>query len=93
MDYTGLPFSFANWVSTKPLPKKFIEEFNAALKAGIAAIPDLLYIIPPPTNGFDLKHYYLENISYEFDTAKKQALRRFLKEMEVAIQPSVEMSL
>lgn len=93
MEYTGLPFSFANWVSTKPLSKSFIESFNAALKSGIDAIPDLLYIIPPPANGFDLKQYYLENISYDFDASKKKALRRFLKEMEVVIQPSVEMSL
>ena len=93
MDYSGLPFSFANWVSNKPLPEDFISEFNAALKSGIDFIPDLLYIIPPPTNGFDLEKYFLENISYDFNLEKKKALHRFLKEMEVVIQPSVEMSL
>jgi len=93
LDYTGLPFSFANWVSNKPLPEDFILEFNAALKSGIDFIPDLLYIIPPPSNGFNLERYFTENISYDFNFEKKKALHRFLEEMEVEIQPSVEMSL
>lgn len=93
MSYTGLPFSFANWVSNKPLPQDFIDEFNTALKTGIDHIPELLYILPAPTNGFDLKRYFMENISYDFNFEKKKALHRFLKEMEVAIQPTLEASL
>ena len=92
MDYTGLPFSFANWVSNKPLPDDFIKEFNDALKTGIDHIPELLYILPSPPD-FDLNHYFSENISYEFTFEKKKALHRFLREMEVVIQPTVEASL
>lgn len=92
-DYTGLPFSFANWVSNRPLPENFIAEFNNALQLGIDSIPDLMYILPQPPNGYDLQRYFMENISYDFTFEKKKALHRFLKEMEVVIQPTVEASL
>ena len=78
MAHTGLPFVFAAWVSNKPLPSDFIQEFNAALQKGLEEIPQLTYLIPPPHPGYDLKAYFTNFISYELDTRKKEALSLFL---------------
>ena len=93
LNYTGLPFTFAAWVSNKPLETSFVNAFNDALQVGINAISELLFILPTPANGFDLQRYFVENISYQFDTQKKKALYRFLQEMKVTIQPTLSESL
>ncbi len=80
LEMTGLPFVFAAWVSTKPLEESFLKEFNAALKMGIDEIPQLMYILPRPSdNDFDLELYFTKYISYEFDAEKQKALDLFLK--------------
>lgn len=79
MEFTGLPFVFAAWVSRHPLPHRFVDHFNQALKMGIDAVPELTYILPQPSSGFDLKEYFTRYISYELDTPKKQALKLFLQ--------------
>lgn len=78
MALTGLPFVFAAWVSNQPLPDDFIAEFNEALQLGIAAIPELIYLIPRPHPQFDLQEYYTQNISYQLDDDKRKALQLFL---------------
>ena len=78
MDFTGLPFVFAAWVSTAPLEEAFLKQFNEALQLGLDLIPDLMYLLPSPHPGFDLQRYYRENISYNFDLQKRQALDIFL---------------
>lgn len=80
MTHTGLPFVFAAWVSNHQLPPEFIEKFNQALKNGVAAIPELMLLLPPKEN-FDLKTYFTEHISYELDAEKKKALSLFLEKM------------
>lgn len=75
--WTGLPFVFAAWVSARPLNPDFIHRFNAALKSGIAHIPELTKIIPA-IPGFDMQAYFQKNISYELDEMKWQGLQRFL---------------
>ncbi|NRB52251.1 MAG: menaquinone biosynthesis protein [Saprospiraceae bacterium] len=82
MDFTGLPFVFAAWVSRRPLPKDFVDRFNQALRMGIDAIPELTYILPQPGSGFDLKEYFTQYISYELDTSKKEALKLFLQHLK-----------
>lgn len=83
-DYTeGLPFVFAAWVANKPLSKGFIERFNEALQRGLDLIPQLIYILPQQEAGFSLEEYYTRYISYNLDAAKKQALTRFLSEIEL----------
>lgn len=82
MDYTGLPFVFAAWVSRRTLPEAFLAGFNRALRMGIDAIPELTYILPEPGSGFDLKEYFTRYISYELDTSKKEALKLFLKHLK-----------
>ena len=92
MAYSGLPFVFAAWVSNKPMDERFIKKFNAALKLGVEDIPNLMYILPTPVQGFDLKKYFTENISYELDAAKRKGLDLFLqlmKETKTSNQSSV----
>jgi chorismate dehydratase len=75
---TGLPFVFAAWVSTKPLPPDFEAAFNAAMVSGIAAIPKLKLLLPSPHPDFDLETYFTKYISYDLDQPKRKALDRFL---------------
>ncbi|MBK8922909.1 MAG: menaquinone biosynthesis protein [Saprospirales bacterium] len=78
LKWTGLPFVFAAWVSTRPLNAGFIADFNAALYSGIAHIPELIQIIPAIPE-FDIEAYFRQNISYALDDAKWLGLQRFLR--------------
>ncbi len=84
-NYTGLPFVFAAWISNRPLPTEFIQRFNAALAEGLRHIPQLMLLLPPPRPDFDLEDYFTNAISYELDQLKRQALSRFLREMNVPL--------
>lgn len=92
-DWKKLPFVFAAWVSTRPLKPAFIHAFNTALKKGIQAIPQLMYLLPSPHPDFDLEEYFTKFISYELDKPKRQALSIFLEEISDVFQPSLEESL
>jgi chorismate dehydratase len=76
IDFTGLPFVFAAWVSNKTLPSDFIAAFNAANKKGLENIDNVVAGIP--YNVFDLHKYYTEHISYELSAAKRKGLDQFL---------------
>ncbi len=76
--HTGLPFVFAAWVSNKPLPNDFVHDLNEALAAGLAHIPELLYLIPSPDPRFDLGEYFQHYIDYDLNAGKRQALQRFI---------------
>ncbi len=80
--FSGLPFVFAAWVANKPMEKGFIDKFNKALRLGVENIPNLMYILPSPVEGFDLQKYFTENISYELDALKRKGLDLFLKLMK-----------
>ncbi len=74
---TGLPFVFAAWVSKRPLPDAFINEFDAANAYGLNHIEE---IVAEHHNGiYDLKKYYSQNLSYELDEEKRRGLTRFLE--------------
>ncbi|MCK6693145.1 MAG: menaquinone biosynthesis protein [Thermoanaerobaculia bacterium] len=77
INWTGLPFVFAAWVSARPLDPEFIRRFNAALQFGISKIPELTKIIPA-IPGFDMEAYFRKNISYDLDSAKLNGMQRFL---------------
>lgn len=77
LNWTGLPFVFAAWISTKPLHPDLVDRFNAALQMGIEHIPDLTKILPTMP-GFDVEDYFRHNISYNLDQPKWLALHRFL---------------
>jgi chorismate dehydratase len=76
---TQLPFVFACWVANKKLPDSFINKLNQALKYGIdnrsLLISELTQEKAYPTN---IKKYLTENIKYDYDTPKKEALKLFL---------------
>jgi chorismate dehydratase len=87
--WTGLPFVFAAWVANKKLDNEFIKQFNQALHIGLEHIQELIYILPTQYFHFDLKEYFTKNISYELTDAKKEGLKRFLKELE-ELKPELE---
>lgn len=78
---TGLPFVFAAWVSRKPLPEGFVQQFNAALQSGLDSIPQLISLMPSPTKDLDLKNYFEHQIQYILDAEKKKALALFLQKV------------
>ena len=80
--YTDLPFVFAAWVSNKEIEQDFLDDFNAALQIGWSNRSQLLeqyknYNSPY----FSVKEYWSNNIQYELDSDKKQALELFLKKI------------
>ncbi|MFN0216562.1 MAG: menaquinone biosynthetic enzyme MqnA/MqnD family protein [Saprospiraceae bacterium] len=75
--WTGLPFVFAAWLSTRPLHPEFSLRFNNALRLGLDHLPELVKIIPTIPD-FDTEQYFRENISYNLDEAKWLGLNRFL---------------
>ncbi|HLP95886.1 MAG TPA: menaquinone biosynthesis protein [Saprospiraceae bacterium] len=77
VDWTGLPFVFAAWISTKPVSAELTARFNHALRFGLDHLPELLKIIPNNPS-FDIEKYFRENISYELNDAKWQGLNKFL---------------
>lgn len=93
-EYTnGLPFVFAAWVSNKPLPASFIQEFNEALEYGLDHIPKLMYLLPTPEQDFSLEEYFTQYIQYELDNNKREALRQFLHYLKADYPLSLQESL
>jgi len=81
--FSGLPFVFACWTANKILDNDLITEFNNALKLGVENI-DLVVEKFGQTgviNGEALRSYLVENIDYDFNDDKKEALKLFLKLM------------
>ena len=77
--YTGLPFVFAAWVANKPIPLDFMEAFDAANVYGLSHLDDVIALIPPSEQVYDLHKYYTENISYSMTDEKKKGLESFLR--------------
>lgn len=74
--FTSLPMVFAAWVSNKPLPAEFIQQFNHANSIGINNIPAV--VAENPYGEYDLTTYYTQNISYPLTPSKRQGLQKFL---------------
>jgi chorismate dehydratase len=81
MNLKNLPFVFAAWVTNGDLPQGFLEEFNEALAIGLDSIPQLVSLMPDEYASFDLTNYFTENIHYEWDAPKREALQLFLQEL------------
>jgi len=82
--FTGLPFVFACWVANKPLPELFIKQFSNAIKNGFSEKENAISEWNEKENSsIDLKSYLNNDISYEFDEAKKRALETFLAFIQV----------
>jgi len=76
---TGLPFVFAVWVSTRPLPQSFVDAFDAANAIGLSRIDDI--VEQEDFRLFDLRKYYRLHLSYQLDDRKRKAIERFLEVM------------
>lgn len=76
--YTGLPFVFAAWVSNKPIDTAFIAEFEKALDAGVAHIPQAVQINIPTEKQALILNYLTHRISYDLDKEKQQSMQHFL---------------
>ena len=78
--FTGLPFVFACWVANKPLSNYFADQFSEALKVGLENKEKAILLWQQKdNNSIDLKSYLNSDISYDFDDAKKLALKKFLE--------------
>jgi chorismate dehydratase len=73
---TGLPFVFAAWVSTRPLPEDFVREFDAANAVGMHHLDEI--VAANPYDAYDLKKYFSLHLSYRLDERKREGMRRFL---------------
>ena len=76
--FTGLPFCFAAWIANKPIPQKFVDEFNKALKFGLDHRAELFKELPKMAN-FDVEDYLMHKIDFELTDDKKKALYLFLE--------------
>ncbi|MGQ0828607.1 MAG: menaquinone biosynthetic enzyme MqnA/MqnD family protein [Bacteroidota bacterium] len=77
--FTQLPFVFACWVANKKIPDVFIDQFNKALQKGLDDRPLLIKELKLNAEHLiDIELYLNNNISYNYDSSKKQALKRFL---------------
>jgi chorismate dehydratase len=81
--HTGLPFVFAAWIANKKLPAAFVSAFNEANAIGLQHIEEV--IAENPYQGFDLRKYYSECISYTLTEEKKKGLALFLKKLAYTI--------
>ena len=75
-EFTGLPFVFACWVSTRDLDSGFLQAFDEANAAGLADLDHAIRGISIPE--YDMNRYFRENISYRLDDAKREGMRLFL---------------
>jgi chorismate dehydratase len=80
IEYTGLPFVFAAWISLKKLPTGFENDFQSALAWGVEhreesyKIADKLHISEQ-----ELISYLKNDISYPLDANKLKGMELFLK--------------
>ncbi|MGD0583891.1 MAG: menaquinone biosynthesis protein [Bacteroidales bacterium] len=78
--FTGLPFVFAVWAANRKMRKGFIDEFNEALKLGV----DNIHKVAVSFSGIsvikedELETYLRNNIDYNFDEKKVNAMNLFL---------------
>lgn len=79
--FTGLPFVFAAWVSTKKLPLEFLQSFDNTLQYGLDNLKTAIdetektLIISPEK----ASQYLKERISYRLDSEKIKGLHLFLE--------------
>jgi len=78
-DLTGLPFVFAAWAYTSPLPVEFIRQFEAALDWGVQHSKDSVVLAQNlMISENELIHYLQHDISFHLDEAKRKGIDLFL---------------
>jgi chorismate dehydratase len=78
MDHTGLPFVFACWAGKMPIDPEFIKHFNQALEYGVEHRDEVIAAEKDNYNGFDVKDYLKNNITYVLDSSKRKGMELFL---------------
>lgn len=78
--FTSLPFVFAAWISNRPLPVDFIQQFNDANQIGLNNLP--VVVAENSSPDYDLTTYYTQNISYRLTPAKRQGMQKFLSYLQ-----------
>lgn len=74
--FTGLPFVFATWIATQPLPESFILDFNQANGLGMQHLNEIIeknYI-----DYYDLHQYYTKDIQYHIGALEQEGMNKFL---------------
>jgi chorismate dehydratase len=80
---TSLPFVFAAWVTTRPLPESQQSELNRALEYGVQHIRETLEFFKDRLpEGEDCQSYLEKNISFSFDQPKREGLDLFLSYLQ-----------
>lgn len=82
INYTGLPMVFAVWTSNKKINSIFIDEFNQALNYGLNHIQEALKSNLNGSHNKLYEDYLNKNISYQFDSKKKEGLTLFLSKLK-----------
>ena len=78
--FTGLPLVTAVWISLKPLPRSFTEQFDNALRMGVNNIDAaLMEISSQDFPKAKVRRHLSQGISYMFDHEKKVSMLLFLK--------------
>ena len=74
--WQGLPFVFAAWIATRPLPEAFVAAFDAAQAEGLQNLETVIGENPFPP--YSLHTYYTENIRYTLGPKEREGLQKFL---------------
>ncbi len=83
MDFTGLPFVFAAWIATNPLPPPFVNRLNEAFDIGMQHIDEVVaHYRAAYDPSFDIHQYLTQYISYHLDDAKREGLDLFLQHIK-----------
>jgi chorismate dehydratase len=79
-NFTGMPFVFACWVSTKEIDENYIEEFNKALGFGLDHIPEVAAAEAKDERykGIDLMKYLSEDLNFRLDSEKRKSMDMYL---------------
>jgi chorismate dehydratase len=80
LKFTGLPFVFALWASTKKLPAEFEQKFTAALNYGMSFKPKLINELQGQERykSINLHNYLNYNIIHEISPAMQEGMNLFL---------------
>ncbi len=80
-NFTGLPFVFACWAANREIDRSFLEDFDRALSLGVNNIDDVVkrFGSTGTIRGSELKKYLTENISFDLNEQKREAIHLFLE--------------
>ncbi len=86
--FTGLPFVFACWVSTRKLPDHFTYLFNKSLAEGLKRRNEAVTLLKEGAAATpeEVIFYLSHNIDFRLDGRKREALSRFIdyiKELKI----------